>query len=69
MFEYILVGFSGSFFSYFCAFWIGAEIHAFAADTASDKVIRVMNRHNDSVENKLDKILHSTRISAGNPRC
>ena len=60
MFEYILAGFTGSFFSYFCAFWVGAETHAIACGTTTDRVLSVMNRHNDSVENKLDKILRST---------
>jgi hypothetical protein len=67
MFEYILAGFSGSFFSYFCAFWVGAEANAFAVGTSSERIIRVVNRHNDSVESKLDNIMKkiskdSTRV-------
>ena len=57
MFEYILAGFTGSFFSYFCIYWAGLETHAFAVGTSSDKVIRVMNMHNEEVERNLDRIL------------
>jgi len=57
MFEVILAGFSGSFFSYFCAFIAGAELHAFAVGTSSEKVISVMDIHNRYMEGKMDKIL------------
>ena len=67
MFEVILAGFSGSFFSYFCAFIAGAELHAFGVGTVSEKVIRAMDFHNSYMEDKMDKIMKkisddSTRV-------
>jgi hypothetical protein len=56
MFEYILAGFTGTFFSYFVVFWSGTQLHAFAKGTASDKVIEVMNTHHDILEIKMDMI-------------
>ena len=56
MFEYILAGFTGSFFSYFCVFWSGIQLHAFAKETASEKVIKVMNEHNNIQEIKINRM-------------
>ncbi len=56
MFEYILAGFTGTFFSYFCVFWSGVQLHAFAKETASDKVIEVMNEHNNKQEIKINRM-------------
>ena len=57
MFEYILAGFTGSFFSYFCVWFLGAETHAFAAGTSSDRVLSVMDINNDKIERKLELLL------------
>lgn len=57
MFDYILAGFTGSFLSYFTVFWVGANIYAFAVDTATDKITRVICRESIAIENKLNQIL------------
>ena len=64
MFEYILAGFTGTFFSYFCVYWCGIETHAVAVGTVSDRVqkkIEIDNdrtiRYHERVDRKLDKIL------------
>ena len=54
MFEYILAGFTGTFFSYFVVFWSGIEFHACCKGVASDKVIKVTNEHNDIQKKKMD---------------
>ena len=56
MFEYILAGFTGTFFSYCCVFCMGVEVHAGAAGTASDKVLKIMNIHNENVEQLMNKM-------------
>jgi hypothetical protein len=61
MFEYILAGFTGSFFSYFCVFWAGVEVYAFAHETTSERVIKVINRSNDDIERKLDQIIEQIK--------
>lgn len=60
MFEYILAGFTGTFFSYFCVFLSGMELYAFAKGTSSEKVIDVLNEHNERMERKMDLILRQT---------
>jgi len=57
MFEYIFAGFTGSFLSYFTVFWFGANIYAFATDTATDRITRVICRESITIENKLNQIL------------
>ena len=66
MFEVILAGFSGSFFSYFCAFMAGAELHAYALGTYSGRVIDVMYIHNRHMEDKMDKILKKISDDSAN---
>lgn len=56
MFEYILAGFTGTFFSYFCVFWSGVQLHACAKGVVSDKVIEVMNEHHDIQERNMDRM-------------
>lgn len=59
MFEYILAGFTGTFFSYFCVFWGGIQLHAFAKGTASDRVINEiekMERKMEKMERKMELI-------------
>ena len=63
MFEYILAGFTGSFFSYFCVYWFGLETYAFAKGTTTDKVMKELNklsdiieRNNGRIEKKMDLI-------------
>ena len=58
MFEYILAGFTGTFFSYFCVFLCGIELHAFAAEISSERVLRVMRDDHDDLETKMDRIIH-----------
>lgn len=68
MFEYILAGFTGSFFSYCCIFWSGVECSTWATDTVSERVIRVIRETNEqnknlekniekNIEKKMDQIL------------
>jgi hypothetical protein len=57
MFEYILAGFTGSFFSYFCVFWSGIELHAFARGTTSDKVISVINNNHYEIEREFKQLV------------
>lgn len=65
MFEYILAGFTGSFFSYFCIYWAGVQTHAFALGTVSDRVLQKIEIDNyryarfyERMERKMDKILN-----------
>jgi hypothetical protein len=70
MFEYILAGFTGSFFSYVCVFYFGAELHSCATSTASDRIINkidndneIYKKNNVRMEKKIDKMLeHLARI-------
>ena len=64
MFEYVLAGFTGSFFSYFCVFLGGIQFYACARGTSGDIVIEHIDRQNDMfkrdnerVERKVDVIL------------
>ena len=50
MFEYILAGFTGSFFSYFCVYYVGVETHAFVLGTVSDRVIQKLDDYNKKNE-------------------
>ena len=68
MLEYILAGFTGSFFSYFCIFWSGVEFSTWATDTVSERVIRVIRETNEqnkniekNIEKKMDQILREIR--------
>jgi hypothetical protein len=61
MFEYILAGFTGSFFSYFCIFWSGVEFSTWATDTVSERIIRETNEQNKNIEKKMDQILREIR--------
>jgi len=63
MFEYVLAGFTGSFFSYFCVYWGGVQTHAFALGTVSEKVLQKIGvdncRHEriyERMERKMDRI-------------
>jgi len=47
MFEYILAGFTGSFFSYVCVFYFGAELHSCATSTSSDRIINKIDNDNE----------------------
>jgi hypothetical protein len=69
MFEYILAGFTGTFFSYFCVYWAGAESHAFAVNSVSENILSKMNRDTEMIirnmdinykasKNKMDEIMH-----------
>jgi hypothetical protein len=57
MFEYILAGFTGSFFSYFCVFVMSCELNSFAGGTISGNVISVINSNSNNIERKLDRIV------------
>jgi len=57
MFNIVLAEFSGTFFSYVCAFLVGVQLHALVTGTSSQKVIHVMNKLNDGLQEKLEKIL------------
>jgi len=56
MFEYILAGFTGTFFSYCFVFFSGVQLHACAKGVASDRVIDVMNDLNDMQNKRLDRM-------------
>jgi len=56
MFEYISAEFTGSFLSYFIVGFLGMHLHAWAAETASERTIRIISRHNDRIERNMDKI-------------
>ena len=56
MFEYILAGFTGSFFSYFCVYWVGIETHAVARGTTTEKVMKELYKHSDIIERNNDRI-------------
>jgi len=48
MFEYILAGFTGSFFHMFvCVFYFGAELHSCAVGTVSDRIINKIDNDNE----------------------
>ena len=60
MFEYILAGFTGTFFSYFCVYCVGVETHAFALGTVSDRVIQKLddyNKRNERFYIKMERTL------------
>lgn len=60
MLEYILAGFTGSFFSYCCIFWSGVECSTWATDTVSERVIRVIretNEQNKNLEKNIEKYI------------
>lgn len=73
MFEYILAGFTGSFFSYFCVYWVGAESHALAVSSVSENILRKMKSENEMIirnmeinykalKTKMDEIIHKLDI-------
>jgi len=47
MFEYILSGFTGSFFSYFCVYWCGVQTYAYAFGNISDRILQKKEIEND----------------------
>ena len=64
MLEFIVAGFTGTFFSYFCVFWGGVQTHAFALGTVSDRVLEKLEidndrtiRYHERMDRKLDKLL------------
>ena len=56
MFQYISAEFTGSFLSYFIVGFLGMHLHAWAAETASERTIRIISRQNDRIERNMDKI-------------
>ena len=54
MFEYILAGFTGSFFSYFCVYLFGAVTEGIAKDSLSTRVVRKLNMERMEIMEKLE---------------
>ena len=59
MFENILAGFTGSFFSYFLVGFGGIQLHVWAVETISDRISYLLRKHNDRIERNMDIIVRN----------